>query len=61
MSRNCRSWVIVIQLITEVSKHFTFITGEIFGPRSPSVGAHLAFLPSCNTVAFLLEDDDICI
>ncbi len=26
-----------------------------------SAGAHLAFLPSYNTVAFLQEDDDICI
>ncbi len=26
-----------------------------------SAGAHLAFLRYCNTVAFLQEDDDICI
>ncbi len=26
-----------------------------------SAGAHLAFLRSCNTVAFLQDDDDICI
>ncbi len=31
---------------------------ELFSLRA---GAHLAFLPSCNTVAFLKEDDDICI
>ncbi len=33
-------------------------------PRKPSVlsaGAHLAFLHSCNSVAFLQEDNDICI
>ncbi len=32
-----------------------------FARSQVSAGAYLAFLPSCNMVAFLQEDDDVCI